>query len=181
MYKPPSLLHVSFDARRAALKVYETAFSLELGYPIYFDFNKDILYFKHLEALTAFCSSTADASTDLDRVTMVFFEPPKQTRNRDLFHICRRFSGLKSLFLREADPTVGNPPTSPIRHISPARFRAHLPITLSRILAAQQDRKLDTSQYQPPIIHIGTKSQWKAMEQRRQAERENHMDWEITG
>jgi hypothetical protein len=47
-YKPPTLLHVCYDTRLHTLKSYCPVFPAQLAWPIYMNFEKDILHFTSL-------------------------------------------------------------------------------------------------------------------------------------
>ncbi|TAQ85658.1 hypothetical protein B7494_g6020 [Chlorociboria aeruginascens] len=54
-YKVPTLLHVNFESRQEAQKVYQLQFNQSMrGNGIYFDFTKDTLFFETYSALAAF-------------------------------------------------------------------------------------------------------------------------------
>jgi hypothetical protein len=50
----PALLHVSHEARAYMRRYYQLSFSPFLGYPIWFDFEKDILFLKDTDVMWSF-------------------------------------------------------------------------------------------------------------------------------
>lgn len=54
----PATLHVNYDSRKAALKVFDLAFAAQLGHPLYINFAQDILTFTSRNATFLFVGST---------------------------------------------------------------------------------------------------------------------------
>lgn len=53
-HQVPAILHACYNSRTITLKTYKLAFAPRLGWPIYFDFGRDTLYMKDVNALRAF-------------------------------------------------------------------------------------------------------------------------------
>ncbi|KUJ13517.1 uncharacterized protein LY89DRAFT_721492 [Mollisia scopiformis] len=193
---PPAVLRATFEARCAGLKIYQPFLDVLLGQGtscVYFNFDLDYLQIS-LDAFELICWAYAHIHIEDNQLPMikrlvVNMQNIKLGEN-SLVNICKHFSGLTKLYIIEADteytkegvPYTYHPKQKSFRHDwTKLRRQIKAPIPFVR------DRLTDWS---PPILIIGSRSQWKWRRARAEQRKEfilqrertagGDMDWKPT-
>lgn len=158
-YSNPSILHVCYDSRCAALKVYKLAFGAELGNPIYFNIAKDSLYFLDLGLVRLFGRrAPAYSPRDSDKLLRIWF----LADNMRLSHIeiiCQALPRLQQLLFIERDPIFRKSASRELETITPTDLTVRF---TSAMIWIRRNLRQDVSNHTPPEVIVGTLCQWRA-------------------
>ncbi|PMD34371.1 hypothetical protein L207DRAFT_588965 [Hyaloscypha variabilis F] len=184
----PGILHACYDSRREALKRYRLAFAIELGKPLYFDFERDTLEFGDFNALEAFSKRNTKFNgsmmeADFVRTLAITLTP---RLDRDHFKlICSNFARLEELNIREKNTdwinqgywwngSTGSPgrwirELPPLKVIESKDIATYQPLMglLATIRWFIEARVGELKVWRPPRVVMGSEKQWEEEQERR--------------
>ena len=178
----PGILHASYDSRKEALKRYRLAFTIELGKPVYFDFERDTLEFGDFDALEAFSKRNTKFNgykmeADSIRTLAITVEPRLEREHFKL--ICSNFGRLEELNIREKNEYWRNrgywwsgstgspgrwiPEIPPLKVIESEEIATYAPLMglLANIRWFIEARTQEIKKWKPPKVAIGSEQRWQ--------------------
>jgi hypothetical protein len=160
----PGILHACYESRKEALKRYQTAFSVALRKPVYFDFARDTLEFGDFTALDTFSKRNTQfngSTEETDKVRTVAITVRSRLEEYQFKLICSNFGALEELKVREMTFETWAD-WKPLRIVERKEIEGYLPLRglLAMVRWNVELRGKVEGGWKAPRVVIGTEKQW---------------------
>ena len=164
-YKTPGFLHACHESRKAGLKLYRPAFEAQLGHPVYFNFENNLLYIKNWVAGFYFIEFTPKfgvSPNEIQSIRRLSVRLMEEVDEETLEFICSSFPGLHDLWIREPNHAFRKLPANSLPVTRTPQDAFELWDFLEKFILDEINDKYDELlDWSPPTVRIGKEEEWE--------------------